>query len=91
MRITCPYCGARDAGEFSYRGAADLERPDPSGENAEQAFYEYIYLRDNPAGPHAELWYHAGGCRSWLRVVRDTRTHAILSTAFAAAPPRDGP
>ena len=39
---TCPYCGARYAGEFSYRGAADLERPDPNGENAEQD------LRDNP-------------------------------------------
>ena len=31
----------------------------------------------------AELWYHGGGCRSWLRVVRDTRTHEIESVALA--------
>jgi heterotetrameric sarcosine oxidase delta subunit len=74
MRIKCPYCGERDAAEFAYLGAADLARPDP---DATDAFYDYVYFRDNPAGPHAELWYHAGGCRSWLRVMRDTRTHAI--------------
>ncbi len=27
----------------------------------------------------AELWYHAFGCRSWLRVTRDTRTHEIFA------------
>ena len=84
MRIACPYCGERDAAEFTYLGAADLKRPDPAAENAAEAFYEYVYLRDNPCGPHAELWYHGGGCRSWLRVVRDTRTHAILSTDFVS-------
>jgi len=42
-----------------------------------------IYLRDNPAGPNDELWYHASGCRSWLRVTRHTQTHEILAAAFA--------
>ena len=79
MRIKCPYCGERDAAEFAYLGAADLVRPDPAAPEAASAFYDYVYLRYNPAGPHAELWYHAGGCRSWLRVVRDTRTHAMLN------------
>jgi methylglutamate dehydrogenase subunit B len=83
MRIKCPYCGERDLAEFVYLGAADLARPDPAAPDAPRAFYEYVYLRDNQAGPHAELWYHAGGCRSWLRVVRDTRNHAILSVEHA--------
>ena len=85
MRINCPYCGTRDVAEFTYLGAADLKRPDPSASDAKQAFFEYAYLRDNPAGPFAELWYHGGGCRSWLRVVRDTRTHEILSSTLAAS------
>ena len=38
---------------------------------------DYVYLRDNPAGRHREFWYHAFGCRAWLSVTRDTRTHAI--------------
>ena len=46
------------------------------------------YLRDNPAGPHEELWYHGFGCRSWLRVKRDTRTHEIF--AVEQAKPSEG-
>ena len=85
MRINCPFCGERDLGEFTYLGAADLKRPDPTAPDAARAFFEYAYLRDNPAGPLAEYWYHGGGCRSWLRVVRDTRTHVIESAELAKA------
>jgi sarcosine oxidase subunit delta len=93
MRINCPYCGERDVAEFTYLGAADLKRPDASAADAQQAFFEYSYLRDNPAGPLAEYWYHGGGCRSWLRVVRDTRTHEISAVALgghADAGAKDG-
>jgi sarcosine oxidase subunit delta len=83
MRIKCPYCGERDADEFGYLGAAKLKRPDPNTADAGRTFYEYVYLRDNPAGLNAELWYHRGGCRSWLNVERDTRTHEIKSVALA--------
>jgi heterotetrameric sarcosine oxidase delta subunit len=79
MRIQCPFCGERDVGEFAYLGDANFVRPDPDAPAAEARFFEELYLRDNPAGPHEELWYHASGCRSWLRVRRDTRTHEILA------------
>lgn len=84
MRITCPYCGARDAQEFSYLGAADPVRPDGMAAT-EAAMADYVYLRDNPAGPHRELWYHGAGCRSWLVVTRDTRTHEIFAVEPAKA------
>ncbi|HSI41952.1 MAG TPA: sarcosine oxidase subunit delta [Xanthobacteraceae bacterium] len=83
MRIPCPYCGARDAHEFAYLGDAGATRPDPAQPNAEEAFHDYVYLRANPAGLHSELWYHAAGCRRWLEVSRDTRTHAIEAVRFA--------
>jgi heterotetrameric sarcosine oxidase delta subunit len=83
MRLPCPYCGSRDVSEFAYLGDATAARPDPDGAGAEAAFYEYAYLRDNPAGPHREFWYHAQGCRSWLVVERDTRTHQVLSVQLA--------
>lgn len=85
MRIPCPYCGERDAREFAYLGDATLTRPDPAAPDAEQAFHDYVYLRDNPAGAHQEWWYHANGCRQWLRVTRDTRTHAISGAVAARA------
>lgn len=82
MRIDCPCCGLRDNGEFSYLGDADVERPRGMDVSLE-AMTDYVYLRDNVAGLHRELWYHGMGCRSWLVVTRDTKTHRIDKVAFA--------
>jgi heterotetrameric sarcosine oxidase delta subunit len=82
MRLDCPLCGSRDLREFVYRGSAKLlDRP--AADAGLDAFDDYLHIRDNPAGPNPELWHHAHGCRAWLRVVRDTRTHAVLETALA--------
>jgi sarcosine oxidase subunit delta len=85
MRIQCPFCGERDLSEFSYLGDAACGHPDPITATAEAEFFATVYLRDNPAGPHRELWYHAFGCRRWLQVTRNTRTHEILAVAFAGS------
>jgi methylglutamate dehydrogenase subunit B len=77
MRIECPHCGLRDIREFSYRGDAAIARPNPEAADAMEQFIAYVYLRDNPAGGHRELWYHGSGCQTWLVVERDTRTHEI--------------
>ena len=74
--IDCPHCGPRVQAEFTYAGA-DLARPTPHA--SAEAWFAYVYLRDNPKGPHVELWQHSAGCRAWLRVRRDTRTHDILA------------
>jgi sarcosine oxidase subunit delta len=81
MRIPCPYCGERDAHEFVYRGDASLVRPKDDAGKPE--FVDYVYLRDNPAGLIAEHWYHVQGCRNWLVVTRDTRSHVIGGAALA--------
>ena len=90
MRIDCPCCGLRESGEFSYLGDASLHRPDGMAASP-AAMLDYVYLRDNPAGPHRELWYHGAGCRSWLVVTRDTRNHEVADVVFArdAARARD--
>ena len=84
MLIPCPWCGPRSQVEFTYGGDATLRRP--AADAPEAAWAEYVYLRDNPCGPHDELWYHGAGCRSWFEVRRDTRTHEILASAPAAEP-----
>ena len=81
MRITCPFCGPRDAQEFVYLGDAASRRPK---DGAPLALFDYVYLRDNPAGSHREYWQHVSGCRSWLIVARDTRTHEIASVEYAS-------
>ena len=82
MRIACPYCGLREIGEFSYLGDAAPQRPAAGA--SEDAFFDFVYLRDNIAGEMSEYWYHGGGCRSWLKVARNTLTHEISSVEPAA-------
>jgi methylglutamate dehydrogenase subunit B len=83
MLINCPYCGSRDVSEFTYQ-AEDRERPDPASTDR-QAWDDYVYDRLNQAGPHAEIWQHSGGCRSHLRIERNTLTHEVLSVASVRA------
>ena len=82
MRIACPLCGARDSREFTPVGGAELvDRPAP-GAGAE-AWDDYLHNRANACGPSRELWYHGGGCASWLVVERNTATHEVISVALA--------
>ena len=84
MIINHPHLGPRDAAEFTILGDASLlKRPDWQADDADDAFYEYLYLRDNPAGLHRELWFHEQGDRSWLVVTRDTVTHEVVDVALA--------
>lgn len=81
MLIPHPILGLRDAQEFTYLGDASLiDRPSPE---TPEAFPDYVFLRDNPAGVHRELWYHEQGDRSWLVVTRNTVTHEILGAELA--------
>ena len=85
MIIEHPLLGPRDSQEFVYLGDAGLlDRPEGKAGNAEDVFFDYQYIRDNPAGTHRELWYHEMGDRSWLIVTRDTVSHEILKVELAA-------
>lgn len=84
MLIPHPLLGPRDAAEFIYLGDASLiDRPDGMADNADASFHDYVYLRDNPAGVHRELWFHEFGDRSWLVLTRNTVTHEILGAELA--------
>jgi methylglutamate dehydrogenase subunit B len=90
MRIKCPHCGERGHEEFAYLGDATVHRPDDAfaatpDDPAFARWMDYVYLRDNPAGAHRELWQHIHGCRSWIVVTRNISTHAILGVEDARA------
>lgn len=81
MRICCPICGDRERREFYYQGdAVMLDRPAPDA--GEDAWEDYLHLRDNPAGRTRDLWQHEGGCGAWIVVSRDTVTHEVHGTAL---------
>lgn len=80
MRIVCPVCGERSVAEFAYGGDATVARP--ALDAPVEAWNSAVYDRANPRGPHCEFWQHVFGCRSWLKVERDTATHAIGPVAL---------
>lgn len=87
LHIDCPHCGRRPETEFVYGGDATVKRPDPNIAT-DQEWADFIYIRDNPKGPHRELWFHGAGCHLWLEVARHTVTHAIEDVRPAKASER---
>jgi sarcosine oxidase subunit delta len=80
LLIQCPYCGERPEPEFVYGGQAHIARPaQPSGTSAEE-WTQFLYLRSNPRGVHAERWRHTRGCGRFFNALRDTATDRFLAT-----------
>src|SRR3954447_13274967 len=91
MLIPCPWCGERAHTEFAYGGDATVRRPARPDEASDSDWYAYLYLRQNPRGPHRELWFHEFGCEQWVEVERDTLTHAVTSVNAAGERRRSAP
>jgi sarcosine oxidase subunit delta len=85
LLIRCPYCEAgRPEIEFRYAGQAYLARPDASVDDA--AWAEFLYMRDNPRGLHAERWRHIHGCGRYFNALRDTVSDVFVTTCKAGEP-----
>ncbi len=84
MRIPCPFCGERDSQEYSFLGEAGLIRPDPTADDAQMKFHDYVHIRKNVAGITKELWQHVHGCRSWIVVERNTLNHEVFTSEYAS-------
>jgi sarcosine oxidase subunit delta len=80
LLIRCPFCGARGENEFSYGGEAHIARPpDPSAVD-DAAWTDFLYMRTNPKGAHAERWRHIHGCGRFFNCLRDTVSDRIVAT-----------
>jgi sarcosine oxidase subunit delta len=80
LLIECPYCGCRPEIEFSHGGQAHIARPALPADLDDDQWAEFLYMRDNKKGPHAERWRHLHGCARFFNAVRDTRTDHFLAT-----------
>ena len=93
MRIPCPHCGERDSRRVRLSRATPRRTParrqDPASASTS---FDYVYLRDNPRGPHREFWYHARGCRpgSSSAATRDARDLRVETRSAVATGRRDG-
>lgn len=91
LLIDCPFCGPRPELEFRYGGEAHIARPaDPSALD-DDAWSDYLYMRSNPKGLHAERWRHLHGCGRFFNALRDTRSDAFVTTYRSGEPkPNNG-
>jgi sarcosine oxidase subunit delta len=88
LLIDCPYCGERPEPEFVHGGQAHLVRPARPADASDQVWADYLYLRANTRGVHAERWRHTHGCGRFFNALRDTTTDQFLATyKVGEAPP----
>ena len=86
LLIDCPFCGPRPELEFSYAGQAHVVRPaDPSAVDADE-WAEFLYLRANTRGVHAERWRHTHGRARFFNALRDTKSDHFLLTYRSGEP-----
>ena len=90
LLITCPWCGPRDEIEFGYGGEGHIARPTVGETMSDAQWADYLFMRKNPKGVHAERWVHAAGCRRWFNALRSTVSHEILAIYKMGEPRPDG-
>lgn len=75
LLIECPWCGERPETEFVCNGEAKAPRPDDPSSLTDEAWIDYLCIKDNRRGSIKEAWWHARGCGLWFTLVRDTVSH----------------
>ena len=86
LLIECPYCGKRPELEFSHAGQAHIARAKNPSEVSVEAWTDFLYMRDNVKGVHAERWRHTHGCARFFNALRDTTTDHFIATYKAGEP-----
>lgn len=78
--LECPNCGPRNVQEFRF-GGEYKERPEnPEDAAVDEAWVDYVYLKENKWGVQEEWWYHRAGCGLWFLARRHTKTHVVEET-----------
>ena len=80
LLIPCPWCGERPELEFRYGGQAHVARASDSTKLSDEDWSNFLYMRDNPKGLHAERWRHVHGCGRFFNCLRDTVSDRIFVT-----------
>ncbi len=80
LLINCPHCGERPELEFRYAGEAHVARPSNPAAVDDAHWADFLYMRSNPKGWHAERWRHEFGCGRFFNAVRHTVSDRIVMT-----------
>ncbi|QDY70777.1 sarcosine oxidase subunit delta [Qingshengfaniella alkalisoli] len=91
LLIHCPYCD-QDLPEleFTYAGEAHLTRPSDPSLLTDEEWRDFLFIRKNPKGNHAERWRHTHGCARFFNAVRDTVSDRFIVTYKAGTSRPEG-
>jgi sarcosine oxidase subunit delta len=93
LLIHCPYCGEElPESEFAYAGEAHIARPEKPSEMSDEEWRDFLFVRTNVRGVHAERWRHVHGCGRFFNALRHTVTDKFITTykAGEARPEGEG-
>jgi sarcosine oxidase subunit delta len=79
IQIDCPNCGKRNSSEFRFGGEYN-PRPKEIKEISNEAWADYVFLRENKLGVQKEWWYHRAGCGTWFLAERHTKSNEVIKT-----------
>lgn len=81
LLIHCPYCDdTLPELEFAYAGEAHIARPSDPSALSDEEWRDFLFIRSNARGVHAERWRHIHGCARYFNALRDTVSDKFLCT-----------
>lgn len=81
LLIDCPYCKEKlPELEFEYAGQAHIARPENPAKQTDAEWRDYLFIRSNVRGDHAEQWRHTHGCGRYFNAVRNTVSDKFIAT-----------
>ncbi len=90
LLIHCPYCvDTLPELEFAYAGEAHIARPANPMSQSDEEWRDFLFIRSNPRGLHAERWRHIHGCGRFFNALRDTVSDKFSVTYKAGRPRPD--
>ena len=90
LLIHCPVCDqSLPELEFAYAGEAHIARPADPSTMSDEEWRDFLFVRSNPRGLHAERWRHIHGCGRFFNAVRDTVSDKFKLTYRAGEPRPD--
>ena len=88
LLIHCPYCDdTLPELEFAYAGEAHIARPADPMSLSDEEWRDFLFIRSNSRGLHAERWHHIHGCGRFFNALRDTVSDKF-SVTYKAGKPR---
>jgi sarcosine oxidase, subunit delta len=90
LLIHCPYCDhTLPELEFAYAGEAHIARPAVPSKLSDEEWRDFLFIRSNRRGLHAERWRHIHGCGRFFNALRDTVSDKFSVTYMAGRPRPD--